>query len=231
MSLTCPKCGTASSGRFCHACGAPVDAGTPLARSDHWSWFFAGGAVALGIGGLVLGLSPVRLTSSSDNAEGGPLARPQQEQGAAPDISALSPRERFDRLYNRVMQAAESGDQATVDAFAPMAVQAYAMLDQVDIDARYHLALILLHSGGLDQARAQGDSIEAAEPGHLFGYLVQGAIARYQKDQLALDTIYRAFLAHYPAEEKRGRPEYAEHGRALDDFAKAARTATGGKGT
>jgi hypothetical protein len=228
--MTCPSCGTASSGRFCRSCGATLGEQAPRAKSDHWAWFFAGGAVALGIGGLVLGLSPVRLTSSAAAAEGGPLVRTQQEQAAAPDISALSPRERFDRLYNRVMTAAENDDQATVDAFAPMAAQAYALLDQVDVDARYHLALILLHSGGLAEARAQGDSIETSVPGHLFGYLVQGAIARYEKDQLALDTIYRAFLSHYPAEQQRGRPEYAEHARALEEFATAARTATSGKG-
>ncbi len=229
--MTCPSCGTASSGRFCRACGATLGEPASPAKSDHWAWFFAGGAVALGIGGLVLGLSPVRLTSRSAAAEDGSLVGTRQEQAAAPDISALSPRERFDRLYNRVMAAAEKDDQATVDAFAPMAVQAYALLDQVDVDARYHVALILLHSGGLAQARAQGDSIQAAAPGHLFGYLVQGAIARYEKDPLALDATYRSFLSHYPAEQQRGRPEYTEHARALQDFAAAARTATAGKGT
>jgi hypothetical protein len=187
--------------------------------------------VALGIGGLVLGLSPVRLTSATDDAEGGPEVRAQQAQAAAPDISALTPRERFDRLYNRVMRAAESDDQATVSAFAPMAIQAYSMLDLVDVDARYHVALIQLHSGALVEARAQGDSIAAAEPGHLFGFLVQGALARYDKDQLALDSIYRAFLARYPAEQQRGRPEYTEHARALEDFAAAARLATTRSGT
>lgn len=184
--------------------------------------------MALGIAGLVVGLTPASSTPDVGAAERPPVAGAQQEtpQGAAPDISALSPRERFDRLYNRVMRAAESDDQATVTAFAPMAIQAYAMLDNVDVDARYHLALIQLHSGGIAAARAQGDTIQATEPGHLFGFLVQGAVARYQKDQLALDAIYRGFLSKYEAEQRRGRPEYTEHARALEDFAAAARTAT-----
>jgi hypothetical protein len=202
-------------------------------RSDHWAWFIAGGATALGIAGLVLGLTPTSSTPPAQDAERGPVVRAQQEatSGAAPDISDLTPRERFDRLYNRVMRAAESDDQATVTAFAPMAIQAYAMLDNVDIDARYHVALIQLHSGGLAAARAQGDTIQSAEPGHLFGYLVHGAISRYQKDQLELDAVYRGFLSHYEAEERRGRPEYTEHARALEDFRDAARTATARSGT
>lgn len=143
----------------------------------------------------------------------------------------MTPRERFDRLYNRIMRAAESGDENTVTTFAPMAVQAYALLDQVDVDARYHLALIQLHSGALPGARAQADSIEVMIPGHLFGYMVQGAVARYQKNQVALAAIYRGFLAHYAAEQQSGRPEYAEHTRALEEFAAAARAATAGSGS
>ena len=38
--------------------------------------------------------------------------------GTPPDISNMSPKERYDRLYNRVMRAAESGDQATVAVHA-----------------------------------------------------------------------------------------------------------------
>lgn len=231
MNTKCPACGAATSGRFCRACGAALNAvPSPQPNSDHWSWFLAGGATALGIAGLVLGLSPVRLTSARAEAEGGPPVRPQPE-AAAPDISALSPRERFDRLFDRIMRAAENGDEATVTSFAPMAIAAYTMLDSVDVDARYHLALIQLHSGGIDAARAQGDSIQAMDPRHLFGFLVHGAVARYQKDQLALDGIYRGFLANHDAELRRGRPEYRDHARALDHFADAARTATTRSGT
>ncbi len=143
--------------------------------------------------------------------------------GAPPDISNMSPRERFDRLFNRIMRAAESGDEATVTSFSPMAIQAYGMLDQVDADARYHLALIYLHSGQVDAAAAQGDSILAAQPGHLFGYIVKGTIARFQKNQAALPRIYSDFLAHYDAEQAAKRPEYGEHPRALEDFLKAAK--------
>jgi hypothetical protein len=121
------------------------------------------------------------------------------------------------------MRAAESGDEGTVSAFSPMAIQAYGMLDTVDADARYHLALIYLHAGDVEAARAQGDSILLTQPGHLFGYVVKGTIARFQQDQASLPKIYSDFLAHYAAEQAAKRPEYAEHPRALEDFLKSAK--------
>jgi hypothetical protein len=45
------------------------------------------------------------------NSSAAPFA---SSSGATPpDISNMTPRERFDRLYNKVMAAAESGDNAT----------------------------------------------------------------------------------------------------------------------
>jgi hypothetical protein len=155
----------------------------------------------------------------------GPVAAPGAT-GTPPDISNLSPRERFDRLFNRVMRAAESGDEATVSNFAPMALSAYAMLDQVDADARYHAALIDLHTGNIDAASALADSILTTEPGHLFGYVVRGTIARFQKNDAVLRQAYKDFLAHYPAEKRRARPEYEDHARAVEEFRNAAEAAT-----
>jgi hypothetical protein len=141
----------------------------------------------------------------------------------------MTPRERFDRLFNRIMRAAEQGDGATVERFAPMALSAYGMLDaaDVDADARYHAALIRLHTGDVDGAAALADTILKKHPGHLFGIIIRGTIARFKKDQKALDQSYTDFLAHYDAETKAKRPEYAEHPRALDEFLKAARAARG----
>ncbi len=154
-----------------------------------------------------------------------PVSLPAQ---AAPDISALSPRERFNRLYNRVMQAAQSGDEATVARFTPMALGAYAQLDTVDADARYHAALIKVHSGEVDASRALGDSILAETPGHLFGYMVQGMVARFRKDPKALDGAYAGFFKHYDAEMKAGRPEYQDHRTSIDEFRKTAQEAGAG---
>jgi hypothetical protein len=146
---------------------------------------------------------------------------------APPDLSTMSPRERFNRLYNRIMRGAESGDQATVTRFTPMALMAYAQLDTIDADARFHAALLQVHTGNADAARALGDTVLRQDPGHLFGYVILGTVARWKKDDPALRRAYAGFLQHYDAEMKASRAEYAEHTRSLEDFRRAALAAKG----
>ncbi len=130
----------------------------------------------------------------------------------------MSPRERFDRLYNKVMAAAESGDMATVNQFTPMAVLAYGQLDTIDTDARFHLALLSLHTGDPKAVEALADTILQQTPGHLFAFMIRGAAARFAKDDAGLKQAYTDFLNHYDAEMKAGRPEYTDHKRSVDDF-------------
>ena len=114
------------------------------------------------------------------------------------------------------------GDEAPVGRFTPMALMAYAQLDTIDGDARYHAALIRVHTGDVEAARTLADTILTDSPGHLFGYIIRGTVARFQKDDKGIDRAYRDFLKHYDSEMKVGRPEYGEHQRSLDDFRKAA---------
>lgn len=160
----------------------------------------------------------------------GPGPAPGEIGMVAPDISQLSPKERFDRLYNRVMQAAQAGDQATMSRFMPMAFGAYEMLDSADADARYHAALLRVHNGDVQGARALGDSILAAQPGHLLGYVVLGTTARWAKDDAGLAKASREFLAHYDAEMKANRPEYTEHRTSIDGFRREAMATDSGAG-
>ena len=160
----------------------------------------------------------------------GPDGAPDQgEVGAVepaaerpPDLSTMSPRERFNRLYNRIMRGAEAGDEASVTRFTPMALMAYAQLDTIDADARFHAALLQVHTGNADGAKALGDTVLSQTPGHLFGYVILGTVARWKKDEPALRRAYAGFLQHYDAEMKAGRAEYEEHTRSLEDFRKAA---------
>ena len=217
----CPSCGASFTpgARFCPGCGRAFG-GVAVGRTDRVPWLIAGGALA---GMLVLLLL---LTARGARTEAPPAAgmvAPSGETGAvAPDISQLSPKERFDRLYNRVMQAAQSGDQATMSRFMPMALGAYEMLDSVDADARYHAALLRVHNGDVEGSRALGDSILTGQPGHLLGYVVLGTTARWRKDDAALTEAYREFLGHYDAEMKVGRPEYREHGASIEGFRREA---------
>jgi hypothetical protein len=83
----------------------------------------------------------------------------------------------------------------------------------------------------VEGSRALGDSILAAQPGHLLGYVVLGTTARWRKDEAALAKAYREFLAHYDAEMKANRQEYGEHRASLDEFRRSAETAGRGSKT
>ena len=157
------------------------------------------------------------------NAGGGvPAGAGAGAAGPAPDISRMSPRDRFDRLFNRIMQAADQGDTVQIQRFLPMALGAYSQLDSVDIDARYHAAVLHLQGGDAPGALALADTILAAVPTHLFGYVVRGEAARLQNDTAARARAQRDFLAHYDAEMRARRVEYLEHEPAIEEFKKEA---------
>jgi hypothetical protein len=138
----------------------------------------------------------------------------------------MTPRERFDRLFNRVMQAAERRDTAQVERFTPMALGAYAQLDSINTDARYHAAVLRLQVGDARGALALADTILALSPGHLFGYIVRGTAADFQGDTATARRAGREFLSHYDAELKANRIEYREHEPAIEDFKRQAESAT-----
>jgi hypothetical protein len=131
--------------------------------------------------------------------------------GAAPDISTLSPADAAVRLYNRVMGAHERGQADTVQLFAPMAISAYQMIGTLDLDQRYDLGRIAAVSGDETVARAQADTILAEQPTHLLGLLLAANAARLRKDDAA-ERGYRAKLAAAaPAERAKKLPEYITH--------------------
>jgi hypothetical protein len=189
---------------------------------DRTPWLVAGAALVGLLAVLLVMLSREPSRPAVAEAVDAPAEAP-------PDISNMSPQERFNRLYNRVMQAAQSGDEATVTRFTPMALMAYAQLDTIDADARYHAALLKVHTGDVEASRVLADTILTRNPGHLFGYVIQGTVARFRKDEKALDQAYSGFLKHYDAEMRAGRPEYQEHRTSLEDFRKAALEAGGGR--
>ena len=246
----CPACGAPASGKFCGSCGASLvartcagcgaplgagaqfcsscgrAAGVPSRAGERVRWVLTGALGSALIAGLLIFLTrgaPAPAVQVAANAPFAGGAGPGE--GVPPDITSMSPRERFDRLYNRIMTAAENGDEATVTNFTPMALSAYGMLDTVDADARYHAALIKLHTGDIDGATALGDTILGNNPGHLFGYIVLGTVARFRKDDAGLSKAYSGFLGHYDAEMKAGRAEYSDHARSITDFKKAAEAA------
>ena len=190
-----------------------------IVTRDRTPWLVAGLALA----GLLAVLLVMLLKRSPSSAPSEIAAAPADAAAESPpDISNMSPRERFNRLYNRIMTAAQSGDEATVTRFSPMALMAYAQLDTIDADARYHVALLKVHTGDVKAAGALADTILAQTPGHLFGYVIRGTVARFQKDDKALARAYGDFLKRYDQEMKLGRPEYGEHQTPISEFRRAA---------
>jgi hypothetical protein len=217
----CAGCGAPVSpaGRFCSSCGLTVGSGPGTVSRDRIPWVVA----ALAMAGLMAVLLIMLVRKSAGPAAQTEVAVSSDASGEAPpDISSMSPLERFNRLYNRIMTAAQSGDQSTVSRFTPMALMAYSQLDTIDVDARYHAALLRVHTGDVTASRALADTILAQTPNHLFGYIVRGTVARFQKNQADLSRAYADFLQRYDAEMKVARPEYAEHRTSLDDFRRAA---------
>jgi hypothetical protein len=205
---------------------------TPAAsRSERAAWRLAGAVVvallAIMVWKMLTGTTGAR-TPDMANAGNANSAQVTQDPGGglptgqAPDISQLSPSERFLRLNNRVMQAAAQGDSSTVINFTPMALGAYAQLDTVTQDDRYHAAILNAQVGRLTEALALTDTMLRVTPGYLLAYAVRGDIAQFQADSTALRRAYADFLKAWPAESAARREEYVDHRNVIDDFRRRA---------
>lgn len=217
----CPACFAplAPEARYCHRCGRAVTAGGAAERTP---WLIAWAVVALCIAGIVYFVTHKPAEQAGpDMANAGTSAAsgaPDGAGGQPPDISQMTPRERFLRLNDRIMNAAGQGDTATVLRFSPMALTAYSMLDTIDADLRFHAAELYLQLGQYRATLALADTIQAGARDHLFADVLRAEVAEHQRDRAAFDRSRKAFLAHYDAELAQKRPEYQEHQAMLDEF-------------
>ena len=131
--------------------------------------------------------------------------------GTAPDISSLTPAEAASRLYDRVMAAHENGHADTVQMFAPMAMTAYEMIGNLNLDQRYDLGRIAAVAGNEDVARAQADTILTQHPNHLLGLILAGNAAHLRKDSVAEKSYHAKLVAAAPTERTKQLPEYSLH--------------------
>jgi hypothetical protein len=186
-----------------------------------------GGIVYKVSGGAPAAPAPDMANTGADPRERSPAQPPAGDapQGRAPDISAMTPRERFDRLFNRIMQAGERRDSLEVRRFTPMALGAYQQLDDRDIDAKYHAAVLHIGVGDFAPAYALADSIIGESPHHLFGYIIRGTSAGLQGDAAARRRAEQEFLRNYQAEMAAKRVEYLEHRPVIEEFREEAESA------
>src|ERR1044071_7490725 len=215
--MTCHACGAqlSSTARFCHKCGAAVATAGVTGWRAGLPWGLAG--VALG---ALVAVVAIRATRSGQEGAGSTEQSAPSSVLRAPDISQMSPEQRANRLFNRVMMLAESGKQDSVEFFLPMALGAYAQLPTLDADARYHVGLLQLAGGDANGALAQADTIRQSIPTHLFIYILRAHAYQALRNVPEERRAYADFMRNEPAEMAKQRPEYGKdaHLDALTSF-------------
>ena len=248
----CAECGVALDGavcagcrtplspgaKFCHRCGTPAGATPPTspreaprAFSNALPWAVAALSL-LAVVALVAGQRFAAARPSPSPAPTAPVGATAQATppapGAgqrAPDISQLSPRERADRLFDRLMRLTSEGKVDSVQFFAPMALSAYQSLGSLDIDLRYDYGRVAEVTGEAAIARAQADSILLDYPTHLLGLVLGARAAAMRGDETARKAFDRRLLAAEPAERGKQLVEYERHqADILNALADARRT-------
>lgn len=227
----CGSCGSAlgPGARFCHRCGTPAAGGArpvtapgaaaPLAAvpPGRLPWIAAGAIIFLTVAAIIW-----RVTGDSAPTPAGggvaATAAPAAAPGAPPDISQMTPMERFIRLNDRIMMAAAQGDTATVQTFLPMALSAYEQLPSVDTDARYHAALLRAEGKEFEAARAIADTILTTDPANLIGLTLLGTIGELTGNATLRADAQRRFLAAWDTEIGKPNQEYLDHREVLDAF-------------
>ena len=139
----------------------------------------------------------------------------------APDISNLSPTEIANRLFDRIMRLNDQGKADSVAFFAPMAVQAYQMVEQeqghpLDADQHFDVGRIGEVAGALQIAKAEADTILQEHPDHLLGLLLAGQAAKLSGNTSAYNTYKAKFESVKTRELAKKLPEYKRHASDID---------------
>jgi len=154
---------------------------------------------------------------------GGDLGQAPFATGAAraPDISAMTPRERADRLYDRVMRLVEEGKADSAAFFSSMAVGAYESLSPLDNDLRYDYGRMADVAGELDLAQAQADSILQTNPDHLLGLALAARVAERKGDAREQRRLLDRLISVQSTEMAKSLDEYVRHRADIEAAAKA----------
>jgi hypothetical protein len=225
--------------KFCHRCGRAVGAGvratsaTASAIGDGSATTTPAAAPGSSIPWIVAAISLVCLlaffagnyyrSSRSSTLDAPQNALPQAglddrgQQDAtggavrAPDISQLSPQERADRLFNRVMTLDSQGKSDSVQFFAPMALESYRLLSPMNADQRYDMGRIAEVAGAIPLAGAQADTILQQNPTHLLGLILAAQVSNLEKQPAKQAAFSKRLLAALSAELAKNLPEYERH--------------------
>jgi len=233
--------------KFCHRCGTPAGAApvgaaggaaTPVAL--HAGGFPA--ALPWAVAGIALlalialvaaqrfsrppaAQGDVAVATAPNGSAGDNAVQPGDAPVRAPDISALSPRERADRLYDRIMRLDSEGKKDSVEFFSQMGISAYQMLPQQDLDSRYDMGRIAEVAGATPLAQAQADSILAADPNHLLGLTLSISLARDAGNATMMKALQKRLITAQSSELAKNLPEYQRHQNEIVAAIEAAKKA------
>ncbi len=217
----CTSCKTVlqAGAKFCHDCGAPVGGQAP-ATQRNWKGISLVLVAAVAVSfGLVLVVGKfVSEKTAVRTPQQAAAPRPSASTAPSVDLSTMTARQAADRLFNRVMAADERGDSKEAMRFAPMTLQAYELVERLDLDGRFHVGLINVLYGDIEAARAQIDALQKQVPDHLLALVLSAGVAEKLGDETLAAASRARFLAAYEAEIKSGRPEYEAHGFTIEEF-------------
>lgn len=184
----------------------------------------------LGLAGLIIGAAYLSSTEPKTPAgapsQAAPFASGAAAGGSIPDIASMSPNERANRLYGRIMAYVQAGKADSAAFFAPMALAAHEMLETMSLDERYHLGQINEMLGNAAVAAAQADTMLKAEPENLLGLMLATHAARLANKAADIKTYDALFLKVLDAQLATKKPEYEMHKAEIERTAAEAR---GGK--
>lgn len=230
----CSNCGRDASGNFCRSCGAALE-GAPcpecnarlepgalfcrscshdlrVPRRSRMYWPLITALAVAGLAVIIAALSMGPGPASTHPTV--PILPPRAPETEQP----LRPLQEAEQFFDRAMRAYEGGDSAQAHFAGGMALEAYAMLDDLDADARFHIGLLHEIDGDHNAILVQADSIELVSPNHLFSAILRHRVQSSIGDSAGTQEAYRQFLARYDSELAQMRPEYQLHRSLIEDF-------------
>lgn len=179
-------------------------------------WVVAGAALLAVV--IMVANQQSKATPAAPQGMEAPFAGAAAGGGAvrAPDISQMSPQERADRLYDRVMKLAAEGKSDSASFFASMAVGAYESLAPLNADQRYDMGRMAEMAGDFATARAQSDTILREQPDHLLGIILDARVVMARGDSAGGRQKLQRLVKVEATERAKSLDEYERHRGDID---------------
>lgn len=175
-----------------------------------------GAAKGSGIDGSANSLPTSEIDGPAAGAPAGGAPFAGGAGGAPPDITNMSPSDRANRLYSRIMTYAEAGAVDSVAFFSPMALASHEMLESPTADERYHFGRIGEVASNPEIAKAQADTILQGQADHLLGLVLAARAARMRNDESAARAFDQRLLKALASQLATQNEEYVQHRAEID---------------